>query len=97
MTKNLQSAENMFSAYLNQDFDLMFGTADEAIRAFVQHGTPAKVSLVISDVEKVLSMRLSEEDLQKLILQELGSYYYFPAEWASGELWLRHVLDILRE
>ncbi|ALM83113.1 hypothetical protein ASB57_09240 [Bordetella sp. N] len=63
----------------------------------MQQSTPVEVSLVIADVERILLMRLSEDDLQRFILQELGSYYYFPNEWVSGEVWLRHVLDILRE
>jgi hypothetical protein len=49
----------------------------------------------MSDVEKVLLMKLLGADVQKLVLQALG-FYYYPNEWASGELWLKHVLDVLR-
>jgi hypothetical protein len=86
----------MFSAYLNQDFDLMFGTADEAIRAFMRQSARDEVSAVVHDIQAILSMKLSEGDLQKRILQDLGSCYYYPAEWPSAELWLIHVLELLR-
>jgi hypothetical protein len=85
----------MFSAYLNQDFDLLFGAPDDAIRAFVQHSTEDEVTRAIHDVRTILSMKLSEGDLRNLILQDMGSCYYYPAEWESGERWLRHVLHVL--
>jgi len=66
----------MFSAYLNQDFVLMFGTADDAIRTFVRQSARDEVSPVVHDIQAILSMKLSEGDLQKLILQDLGSCYY---------------------
>ncbi|WPO98262.1 contact-dependent growth inhibition system immunity protein [Pseudomonas sp. HR96] len=37
MNNEFPVIENMFSAYLNQDFDLEFGSADEAIFAFSSH------------------------------------------------------------
>lgn len=97
MTAILHSAKNLFSAYLNQDFDLLFATADDAIRTFAQQSTSDEVSRAIADVETILSMNLSEEDVRKLVLQELGSCYYYPNEWTSGRVWLRHVLNVLRE
>lgn len=87
----------MFSAYLNQDFDLMFDTADDAIRTFAQQSAPYEVSLVMRDIQAILSMKLSEEDLRKLILQDLGSCYYYLTEWTSAGLWLMHVLELLRD
>jgi len=76
MTAISQAAKNMFSAYLNQDFVLMFGTADDAIRTFVRQSARDEVSPVVHDIQAILSMKLSEGDLQKLILQDLGSCYY---------------------
>ncbi|MFP3614878.1 contact-dependent growth inhibition system immunity protein [Paraburkholderia sp. DD10] len=95
MTATFQTVKNMFSAYLNQDFDLVFGTVDDAIRAFVQHSAPDEVSRAKHEIRTILAMQLPEEELQKVILQDLGSCYYYPAEWASAQLWLEHVLALL--
>jgi hypothetical protein len=95
MTADLRAAKNMFSAYLNQDFDVIFGTADDAIRAFRQHSTGDELSGAIRDIKTILSMQLSEDGLKKLILQDLGSCYYYRAGWPSAEHWLKHVLQVL--
>lgn len=95
MMANFPTVKNMFSAYLNQDFDLMFGTADDAIRAFVERSAHDEVSLAIGELRAILAMPLSELDQQNLILEGLGSCYYYPAEWSSAELWLQHVLQML--
>ena len=95
MTVNFSTVRNMFSAYLNQDFDLEFGTADDAIRAFLAHSSHADVSRARDEVVTILAMKWPEEDLQELVLGELGSCYYYPAEWSSAEVWLEHVLHLL--
>jgi len=95
MIKDFQGIKILFSAYLNQDFDLMFGTADNAIHEFMQRSTSDEVSHAIYDVKRILSMKLSEEDLQNLIFQDLGACYYYSNEWTSAEFWLMHVLQML--
>jgi hypothetical protein len=44
MTVNFLTVKNLFSAYLNQDFDLMFGTADDAIHAVLEQGAQDDVA-----------------------------------------------------
>lgn len=91
----LPTVKNMLSAYLNQYFDLVFGTADNAIRAFVEHSSRDEVSRATEELRIILAMPLSEHDQQTFILDELGSCYYYPSEWPSAELWLRHLLFML--
>jgi hypothetical protein len=95
MTATLPIVKSMFSVYLNQDFDLVFGTADDAIRAFVEYSDRNEVSRAIDEIRTMLAMTRSEDDLRKLILEELGSCYFYPAEWSSAERWLQHVLLLL--
>jgi hypothetical protein len=92
-----QATNNMFSAYLNQDFDLLFGAADDAICAFVRHSSQDEILRVVHELRDILLMKLSEEDMKKLILQDLGACYYYPIEWSSAEVWLEHVLALIEE
>lgn len=95
MTTIFLTAKNMFSAYLNQDFELLFGTVDDALRAFVERSARDEVRRVIDELRELLAMKLPEGDLQRIIYDELGACYYYPNEWPSAELWLRHVLALL--
>jgi hypothetical protein len=95
MTANFLTVKNMFSAYLNQDFDLMFGTADDAIRAFLEQGAQDEVLKARDEMRAILAMKLPEGELQKLILGDLGSCYYYSSEWSSADHWLNHVLQLL--
>lgn len=85
----------LFSACLNQDFDLIFGTADDAIRAFFDHGSRDEVLAAIEEIRAIVNMNLQESEAQKLILEDLGSCYYYPADWPSAALWLNHVVGLL--
>jgi hypothetical protein len=95
MTAQFATAKNMFSAYLNQDYDLMFGTADDALRAFVEHSSRDEVARVQDEIRTIRAMNLSEADLETLILRDLGCCYQYLLEWSSGDAWLRHVLALL--
>ncbi|WP_439684018.1 contact-dependent growth inhibition system immunity protein [Cupriavidus oxalaticus] len=95
MTAIFPTVKNMFSAYLNQDFELMFGTAEDAIRAFLDHTSHENVWRASEEVRAILAMKLREDELQKLILGDLGCCYYYPAQWSSADFWLRHVLELL--
>ncbi len=95
MTENLTSVKNMFSAYLNQDFDLIFGTPDEAVQAFVKQSTKEQVTRAAHEIRGLLDMTISEHDMHKLLVEQLGCYYYYPAEWPSARKWLQHTLKLI--
>lgn len=97
MKRAFPTVKGMFSAYLNQDFDLIFGTADDAIRSFVEHSSLEEVSRAQDEIRAIESLNLSESDLQTLILHDLGCCYQYSIEWPSGETWLRHLIALLKE
>lgn len=96
MTAQFTTARHMFSAYLNQDLDVIFGTADDAIRQFVAHSSPAAVSTAIGDILAIRAMRLREADLENLIVGYLGCCYRYLSDWPSGDAWLEHVVQLLQ-
>uniref|UniRef100_UPI0039EE9075 contact-dependent growth inhibition system immunity protein n=1 Tax=Bordetella sputigena TaxID=1416810 RepID=UPI0039EE9075 len=96
MAVKFATARQMLSAYLNQDFDVIFGTADDAIRQFIAHSSPCEVATAIGDILAILAMRLSEPDLESLIVGKLGCCYTYLADWPSGDAWLEHIVKLLR-
>lgn len=96
MTAQFTTLRQMFSAYLNQDFDVIFGTADDAIRQFVAHSNPSEVATAIGHILAIHATRLSEPDLESLIVGELGCCYTYLTDWPSGDAWLEHVVKLLR-
>ncbi|MEN1833559.1 contact-dependent growth inhibition system immunity protein [Pseudomonas lijiangensis] len=89
--------KNVFSAYLNQDFDLEFGSADEAIIAFSSHVDSADKERALDELKLLLSSGLDEAQLRGVIFDKLGCCYFYPAEWSDGATWLKHVVILLRK
>lgn len=97
MNGNFPVIKNMFSAYLGQDFDLDFGSADEAIFAFSSHADHVDKKRALAELDALLSANLDEEQLKEMIFNGLGCCYFYPAEWGGGAVWLRHVSSLLKK
>lgn len=97
MNNEFPVIKNMFSAYLNQDFDLLFGSADEAIFTFFSHADNVGKECALAELDVLLSASLDEEQLRTIIFDGLGCCYFYPAEWSDGAAWLRHVSSLLKK
>lgn len=83
--------------YLNQDFEVISGGAEEALLSYKNTETKEEQKKMMKEIQLLIDSSLCEKDLQKIILDETDCGYYYPNEWHSGESWLRHMLVILRE
>ncbi|MDR6956184.1 hypothetical protein J2W43_000147 [Pseudomonas brassicacearum] len=97
MNSEFPVIKNMFSAYLSQDFDLEFGSADEAIFAFSSHADHIDKERALAELDVLLNADLDEEQLKNIIFDGLGCCYFYPAEWSDGIVWLRHVSSLLKK
>lgn len=97
MNSKFPVIKNMFSAYFSQDFDLVFGSADEAIFAFSSHADHIDKERALVELDVLLNADLDEEQLKNIIFDELGCCYFYPAEWSDGTVWLRHVSSLLKK
>jgi hypothetical protein len=66
------------------------------VRHFKAVNPPASVARVRNELEDLLALGLSEEEL-KNALAELGSNFYPPGEQMTHRAWLEAILDVLRE
>lgn len=97
MNNEFPVIKNMFSAYLNQDFDLEFGSADEAIFIFSSHADDISKKRALAELDVLLTVGLDEKQLRSIIFDGLGCCYFYPAEWSDGAAWLRHVSSLLKK
>lgn len=84
-------------SYLHQDFELEFGDADCAVRAFFEQIEEADRRGAEMELNSLLSEHRSEEALRRLIFDELGCAYYYLADWPNSVTWLEHLQEMLRE
>lgn len=85
----------LFAAYLNQDFQVTFGTPDNAIRAFAEHCNQEERLHAKTEIQSILSMNLSEKEMEEFIYGKLDCEYAYSTEWSSGQRWLEHIRSFL--
>lgn len=91
--------ENLFqfwACYLNQDFDMEFETWQDAVKQFIAENDVSTIRLTIEELNQLIDLNLSEEDLGRRILS-LGCYYYAPGsgDGPSQKEWITLCRDEL--
>jgi hypothetical protein len=91
------------SAYFNQDWmhikirpDWTPKNADAAsvVRYFIDQSPPELLKKVAEDIDELLTVGMSEEELQQFLYAKLGSYYMPTADGVSPSDWLRSVREL---
>ncbi|MDK9357370.1 MULTISPECIES: contact-dependent growth inhibition system immunity protein [Lelliottia] len=77
--------------YFNQDFEVLFGNADETLTAYKTTETVEEQLQLKVEIDYLLDLSLSDNELQDLLLNEIDCGYYYPNEWPSSEEWLKHI------
>ena len=87
--------KGLCTAYLNQDFDLEFGSADDAVRAYFAHAGVVEKLEIQNELTQLIAAQHSDDILRSIIFNDLGCCYFFPAEWQSAVKWLEHLKKLL--
>lgn len=85
------SLSYLLRCYFNQDFEVLFGNADETLAAYKVTETAEERLQMKSEIDSLLALSLSDEELQDILLNKIDCSYYYPNEWASSEEWLKHI------
>ncbi len=92
----LDALENLLGAYLNQDYEDLYGSAWEAVDRYA-HRQPGYAPMLRSEITEILRTYPSEADLERA-LGELGLDYLPTADgWANHRDWLIAVADRVDE
>lgn len=89
------SLNYFLTSYFHQDFDVLFGGADETIAAYRVTETTEEQSKMKTEIKNLIVLALPEDKLQDILLNKMDCNYYYPNAWDSSESWLQHIADQL--
>src|ERR1043166_31011 len=81
----------LLGAYFHQDWTLINSNAAAVIRSIVEESPPAELRRAADDIDELLRLRSTEDELARLFYPELEIYYPPPADGISYSDWLRSV------
>ena len=93
MNNQLTELQQFFGAYFHQDWIDEHATADEVIDAFLLDSSMDVIATVKKEILELIISYTNESSFLEKLLHEQYCYYYYPHEWASGPLWLSHVVS----
>ncbi|TLU67071.1 hypothetical protein FFB58_14405 [Enterobacter sp. MF024] len=70
---------------------MLFGNADKTLTAYQSTEIAEEQLQLKSEIERLLALSLSDNELQNILLNEIDCNYYYPNDWPSAEEWLRHI------
>ena len=82
---------------IQNNFPRVVAYAPTVVRSYIQQEPPSWVQKAAEQIDEVLSLGMTEEELQEFLYAELGCYYMPTAEGVSYSHWLRSVRDLLRQ
>ncbi|MBT0625342.1 hypothetical protein KIH32_15575 [Pseudomonas fluorescens] len=93
MNDQITELQQFLGAYFNQDWAEEHSSADEVIESFLLDSSWDVIITVKQEILELISSYKNELGLQEKLLYEYSCYYYYPNQWASGPLWLNHIVN----
>ncbi len=96
MNQDYPELQQFLAGYFNQDWVDDHESANEVIDLFISESSKETVIKVQLELDKLISIKKNEQELQDYLLTDIGCYYYYPNEWSDGKTWLQHVALALK-
>jgi hypothetical protein len=96
MNQDYPELQQFLAGYFNQDWVDDHESANEVIDLFISESSKETVIKVQLELDKLISIKNNEQELQDYLLTDIGCYYYYPNEWSDGKTWLQHVALALK-
>jgi len=84
-------------ACFHEDWMCESALADDIIKSFIADSEKATLLNVVKEIEALLALNLTENDLRNFLLKEIGCCYCYWHEWPNGNEWLEHVKFLLEK
>lgn len=85
------SLSYLLRCYFNQDFEVLFGSADETVAAYKTTESVDEQQQMKAEIGHLLGLGLKEDELQDILLNQIDCGYYYLNEWNSSSDWLKHL------
>lgn len=86
---------HFFGAYFHQDWMMEYANEEMAVKGYVDDDGSEDANRVIKELDQFLSLNMSEADLRKAVLDELGSDYFPESTYPSIRDWLLWIRSML--
>lgn len=96
MNEDYPELQQFLAGYFNQDWVDDHENADDVINFFISKASAAMLAKVQWELEKLILVDQSEQELQDYLFTDIGCGYYYPNEWKNGKTWLVHVASVLK-
>ncbi|WP_248589695.1 contact-dependent growth inhibition system immunity protein [Dickeya zeae] len=77
--------------YFNQDFEVLFGSADGALDAYISTENEDERLCLREEINNLLALSLDDSELEDIILNKIDCSYYYPNEWRTAKDWSEHI------
>lgn len=84
-----------FGCYFHQDWMCESSDPDDIIRNFVSDSAPETIAMVKNEISTLLKVNLNDEEIREFIMNKMPCNYCYWMDWRSGEMWLKHILDVI--
>src|SRR5262245_139416 len=96
MREKFPDLHGLMACYFHQDWDLDDPDAEAVLHHFIKDASPAQIQRVVRDVERFLTLRLTDEQCRQA-LDKLWCNYNPAADGMSCTDWLRWVQNKLQD
>ena len=96
MNQDYPELQQLLAGYFNEDWVDDHESADDVINFFISEASAGMLEKVRQELEKLILIEQSEQELQDYLFTNIGCGYYYPSEWEDGKTWLTHVASMLR-
>lgn len=95
MNKKYSQLQQLLAGYFNQDWVDDYNNADDVISSFIFESSIETLKSAHRELKALLLTDKTEQELQDFLFTDIGCGYYYPYEWKSGKLWLKHIDSLL--
>ncbi|WP_242175072.1 MULTISPECIES: contact-dependent growth inhibition system immunity protein [unclassified Pseudomonas] len=95
MNKDFPELQQFLAGYFNQDWVDEHKNANEVIASFISEASEETIAKVKQELNTLILIDQTEQELQDFLFSNIGCYYYYPNEWRDGTSWLKHVYSVL--
>ena len=88
--------QNFFGAYFHEDWREDDPTVDAVVQRYMRDATTQDIRNLIEDIEQYLKDHPDDDELLRLLFDDLGCYYLPTAHGLTARQWMTHVVDLLR-
>ena len=88
--------QNFFGAYFHEDWKEDDPSVDAVVQRYLRSHNTKEIRDLIEDIEQYMKDHPDDDELLRLLFDDLGCYYVPTADGLTARQWMTHVVDLLR-